>query len=228
MGQLNIYNPIYCNENKKVINMVWQLDTLQLCTFIWYELIQTKLNLDKKMNFHITQHRQCETRTMFQVNQLNSQGLQWHNNGCDGVSNHHPPHCLLSRLFRRWSKKTSKIRVTVLCVGNSPVTDEFPAQRDSNAENVSIWWRHHAGMNLTSDPSRLTRYFGKASTRRYSPLIFKGLLIFSLSVANEIQQTLCLFVKLEELHIATAHKPLIHPNQPIITCYQHRNQPCMS
>ena len=28
--------------------------------------------------------------------------------------------------------------------GNSPVTGEFPAQRASNAENVSIWLRHHA------------------------------------------------------------------------------------
>ena len=26
----------------------------------------------------------------------------------------------------------------------SPVTGEFPAQRASNAENVSIRWRHHA------------------------------------------------------------------------------------
>ena len=33
--------------------------------------------------------------------------------------------------------------VTGLCVGNSPVTSEFPTQRASNAENVSIWWRHH-------------------------------------------------------------------------------------
>ena len=35
-----------------------------------------------------------------------------------------------------------------------------------------------------------------------------------------------LFVKLQELHIVTAHKPLIHQNQPV-ACYQHRNQPCM-
>ena len=35
-------------------------------------------------------------------------------------------------------KKTSKLRVTVLCGGNSPVTSEFPAQMASNAENVSI------------------------------------------------------------------------------------------
>ena len=27
--------------------------------------------------------------------------------------------------------------------GNSPGTDEFPAQMASNAENASIWWRHH-------------------------------------------------------------------------------------
>ena len=40
-------------------------------------------------------------------------------------------------------KKTSKLRVTGLCVGNSPVTGEFPSQRVSNAENVSIWRRHH-------------------------------------------------------------------------------------
>ena len=40
-------------------------------------------------------------------------------------------------------KKTSKLHVTVLHVGNSPVTGEFAAQMASNAENVSIWWRHH-------------------------------------------------------------------------------------
>ena len=45
--------------------------------------------------------------------------------------------------FRRRSKKTSKRRVTGLCAGNSPVTGEFPAQRASNTETVSNWWRHH-------------------------------------------------------------------------------------
>ena len=41
------------------------------------------------------------------------------------------------------SKETSELRVTGLCEGGSPVTDEFPTQRASNAENVSIGWRHH-------------------------------------------------------------------------------------
>ena len=42
-----------------------------------------------------------------------------------------------------------------------------------------------------------------------------------------ITPTCTLFVKLEELHIATARKPLIHQNQPVAR-YQHRNHPCMS
>ena len=69
--------------------------------------------------------------------------LRWRHNRCDSVSNHQPHHCLLNRLFRRRSKKTSKLRVTGLCAANSPGTGEFSAQMASNAENVSIWWRHH-------------------------------------------------------------------------------------
>ena len=69
--------------------------------------------------------------------------LQWRHNGRDSVWNHQPQECLLNRLFRRRSKKTSKLRVTSLCAGNSPGTGEFPAQMASDAENVSIWWRHH-------------------------------------------------------------------------------------
>ena len=41
-------------------------------------------------------------------------------------------------------KKTSKPALLALCEGNSPVTGEFPAQKASNAEKASIWWRHHA------------------------------------------------------------------------------------
>ena len=70
--------------------------------------------------------------------------LRWRHNGCDSVSNHQPRECLLRPLIRRTSKKTSKLRVTGLCAGNSPGTGEFSAQMASNAENVSIWWRHHA------------------------------------------------------------------------------------
>ena len=66
---------------------------------------------------------------MWQHHKLYSQGpssgmcyhsLHWRHNDHDGVSNHHPHGCLLNRLFRRRSKKTSKLRVTGLYAGNSP------------------------------------------------------------------------------------------------------------
>ena len=72
--------------------------------------------------------------------------LQWRHNGRDSVSNHQPHDCLLKRLFRRRSKKTSKLRAAGLCAWKSPETGEFPAQMASNAENVSIWWRHHVAI----------------------------------------------------------------------------------
>ena len=58
-----------------------------------------------------------------------SLSLQWRHYGRDGVTNHRRLHCLINRLFKRVSKKTSKLCVTGLCEGNSPVTGEFPAHR---------------------------------------------------------------------------------------------------
>ena len=65
--------------------------------------------------------------------------LQWCHNDHDGASNHQPHDCLLNRLFRRRSKKTLKLSVTGLCVGNSSVTDEFLAQ--------FVWGIHRWPMN---------------------------------------------------------------------------------
>ena len=55
--------------------------------------------------------------------------LQWRHNERDGVSNHQPHYS---------------------------TTDEFLVQRDSDAENVSIWWRHHAEGEImfNHDPQR--------------------------------------------------------------------------
>ena len=83
---------------------------------------------------------------------------QWRHNGCDGVSNHRPRDCLLSRLIRRRSKKTPKLRVTDLCAGNSPVTGEFPTQMVSNADYVSIWRRHHDSAVLMNTVKKENAY----------------------------------------------------------------------
>ena len=83
--------------------------------------------------------------------------LQWRHNELAGVWSNQPYDCLLNRLFGRRSKKTPKLYVTGLCAGNSPGTGEFPAQMASNAENVSILWRHH-------DLVRTGRFISPCST----------------------------------------------------------------
>ena len=47
---------------------------------------------------------------------------------------------VFNRLFRHRSKKTSKLRVTGLCAGNSPDAGEFPAQMASNRINLQKIW----------------------------------------------------------------------------------------
>ena len=73
-------------------------------------------------------------------------------------------------MFRPRSKKTSKFSITGLCAGNSPVTSEFPSQRASNAENVSIWWYHYHDLS-TSFPDRMITkfYIDRAPTVREKP-----------------------------------------------------------
>ena len=80
--------------------------------------------------------------------------LQWRHNDHDGIPNHQPHDCLLNCLFR----SRSKLHVTGLFEGNSPVTGEFPAQMASNAEYVSIWWHHH-DWYLESSPKWHNSYY---------------------------------------------------------------------
>ena len=46
-----------------------------------------------------------------------------------------------------------KHQSSTLLAGNSPRTGEFPTQMASNAEIVSIWWRHHVNEQTTSHNS---------------------------------------------------------------------------
>ena len=98
--------------------------------------------------------------------------LPWRHNERDGVWNHRRLGCLFNYLFRRRSKKTSKFCVTGICEGNPPVTDGFPSQRASNAENFSIWWRHHA------------QHF-----TRYSICVFLCSAYATLLIYNNLRQT---------------------------------------
>ena len=109
------------------------LDETGKCMFLFHTLFRhcaptVRILLHQRHKYFITHHI--------------DNTLRWRHNGHDSVSNHQPPQCLLNRLFGCRSKKTSKLRVTGLCAGNSPGTGEFPAQMASNAENVPIRWRH--------------------------------------------------------------------------------------
>ena len=85
--------------------------------------------------------------------------LQWRHNGRDSVSNHQPHDCLLNRLFRRISKKTSKLRVTGLCAVNPmnsphkwPVTRKmFPFD-----DVIMIWHWSGSPAGIIPNSERLT------------------------------------------------------------------------
>ena len=79
-------------------------------------------------------------------------------------------------------KHQGQPRVTGLCAGNSPGTGEFHAQMASNAENVSIWWRHHAVVMNTfvqasikhpPTQSQVHRNFSNFSTRKPITVVWK-------------------------------------------------------
>ena len=116
--------------------------------------------IKNKIRWHFIKGWASSVNCQYSVVPLWLVTLRWRHNERDGVSNHRRLDCLLNRLFRRTSKKTSKLRDTGLCDGNSPVTSEFPTQRASNKENDSSWWRHHE-FSLKYIRHRIARPLGR-------------------------------------------------------------------
>ena len=80
--------------------------------------------------------------------------LQWRHNDHNGVSNHQPHGCLLNCLFRRRSEKTSKLRVTGLCVWNSPGPVNSPhkgpvTRKMFPFDDVIMWAWHGSNRTIT-------------------------------------------------------------------------------
>ena len=99
---------------------------IQLSHSIWFQPTSLSRLWD---SIHQTKRRLAiKSREFPQLQDMGSKlcdPLQWRHNGRDSVSNHQSHDCLLNRLFRRRSKKTSKLRVTGLCAGNSLGTGEL-------------------------------------------------------------------------------------------------------
>ena len=130
--------------NRKICNwrhirvMASQIpDILTVCSTACYNTESLSLDLREKypsVTGGLPSQRATNNAESVSMSWRDWLSLQWRHNGRHSVSNHQTHECLLNRLFERRSKKTSKLRVTGLCAGNSPGTGEFPAQMASNEE----------------------------------------------------------------------------------------------
>ena len=74
--------------------------------------------------------------TLFQV-------IAW----CRQATSHYMSQCW-PRSLRHMASLGHKELIEKQSIFRSPVAVEFPAQIASNAENVSIWWRHHVRLRF--------------------------------------------------------------------------------
>ena len=99
--------------------------------FLWAVYMKEALFCHINLNSRSIQYEQCDVTWTHHIIVTIRHDDRY------GASNHRHSDHLLNRLFRRRSKKTSKLRVI------GPATGRFPSQMASSAENGSIWWRHH-------------------------------------------------------------------------------------
>ena len=96
------------------------LNWLYINTFRQREISHNFADLFENSRILIQIHWNMVPNIELTITCYDVQTLQWRHDGRDGVSNHQRLDCLPDRLFGRRSKKTSKLRVTGLCEGNSP------------------------------------------------------------------------------------------------------------
>ena len=90
--------------------------------------------------------------------------LQCHYNERDGVSIHRRLDCLINRLFKQRSKKTSKFRVTGLCEGihRWPVNSPRKGQQRGKRCHLMTSWCGTASYNLENKAGglqQISRYW---------------------------------------------------------------------
>ena len=105
--------------------------------------------------------------------------LRWRHNWHDGVSNHQPHNCLLNRVVRRRSKKTSKPRVTGPCVGShrSPVNSrhKWPVTR-KNFHLMTSSWISWFGLYIFLYPWMIWTLFNTSVVCKGTLLLISGVL----------------------------------------------------
>ena len=108
-----------------------------------------------------------------------------------------------------------------MCTRNSPVTGEFPAQKSSNAENVSIWWRHHVWwiyhinfiVIMSFSWSSHPQVSDPSQSYIYIYILVNNFLPFSVALHQAISHDIWLYVHFQiispELYIATSLSGMI-------------------
>ena len=114
--------------------------------------------------------------------------LQWRHNGHDGISNHQPHDCLLNRLFRRRSKKTSNSALPVFVRGShwsavksphkGPLTwkmftfyDAIMASVVWSCHSILDWYCQSVSMNQQSvNFSRVIHLSSSLSEAKHAPV----------------------------------------------------------
>ena len=104
--------------------ITWINDELLFIGPLVTNIGETSITIPRKLFQDIFErmHLKISFSPLF-VNEFNS--LRWRHNERDGVSNRQAFDCLLNRLLRRRSKKTSTFLVTGICEGNPTVTGGF-------------------------------------------------------------------------------------------------------
>ena len=89
---------------------------------------------------------------IFKIATQMARTLRWRSIRHGGVSNRQPHLTIVySTVYSGADQRKHQSSASLAFVrGNSPGTGEFPAQMASNAENISIWWRHHGSMTWST------------------------------------------------------------------------------
>ena len=106
---VSLITPTLRLANKSVWEHVGFIECNTRITCILKVLVAV-VECERKVKYH----PRCKLRVYF--------SWQWRHNEPNGISNPQRLDCLVNHLFRRRPRKTSKLRVTGLCEGKSPVT----------------------------------------------------------------------------------------------------------
>ena len=160
------------------------------------------------------------------VKRHRSSTLQWLHNDHDGVSNHQPHGCLLNHLFRRRSKKTSKLRVTGLWVGNSPgpvnSSHKWPVTRKMFSSDDIIMMRNEKRRVFVISLSTVKSPYNARESNAITNLIWTWYYSHNIPTTDIPCLTRVYFVAIVETTLVALLQPRYISRSNITQCWTHK------